>query len=679
MRFFLVCVVMIVGLSAKPHLFANALIHEHSPYLQQHAHNPVAWYPWGKEALEKAGREHKPIFLSIGYSTCHWCHVMEEESFTDSEVARLLNEHFVSIKVDREEYPQIDKKYQQIFEALRKRRGGWPLSVFLTPELEVIDIRTYIPKEEGYGSEGMLNLLPKISALYHDQTALQKRLVYNHKRLHDKAPRSSHSMKRSGEDIARQLHRQFMAVYDPKNGGFASHPKFPEASRLSLLLTLYRLYGDKAAYEMANVTLRKMAHGGIYDQIGGGFFRYSVDEAWQIPHFEKMLYTNAELVSLYTEAYLLSGEPLYRRVVVETIDEMLRHYRAGGVFASASDADSQGEEGGYYLYSYEKIKNGLIKRGWQHNEAEEALEALGIEEDGNIDGELSLAHLTTKNQTPKVGALKEYLRQIRSKRRFPFVDTKINTAWNAMMIKALFDASKIDRHYLHQAKNMMEKLWHTMRKGGILYHQKLPGTAAERSALLEDYAYLIKALTSGYMRTYAPLYLKRAQTLLQEARRKFYKNGIWYLSDDDIATPADFDDRYYTAPLSILFDGMLDLASLQEDLLLYYFVTAEIGRQSSLLTSDPIQAPQLAYEALRLHHGDVIIHAPKEKLLLAQKYLDHVLYPFVLSKVQATSLYLACRIDSCFAQVETIKKLTGILAQQRKPTPEKRGKRWQRQ
>ncbi len=653
--------------------YTNALIDEPSPYLQQHAHNPVNWYPWGDEAFAKAQKEHKLIFLSIGYSTCHWCHVMEEESFTDSAVAQLLNRDFVSIKVDREQYPQIDKKYQRIYQALHGKRGGWPLSVFLTPQMEVIDIRTYIPKEEGYGSEGLMTLLPALVALLKDPLALQKQL--NHNKIRILAQERSQGESQStvlGEVIAR-LRAQLERSFDQKSGGFGSHPKFPEVSKIALLLDLYRLYDDRRAYQMATTTLTKMAEGGLYDQIGGGFFRYTVDEAWQIPHFEKMLYTNAELIRVYTQAYLLSGKPLYKRVVKETIEAMQHHFMRDGLFVSASDADSASststnkeadgkeantkEEGSYYLYVYDKIKSALLKAGWDSNVLEDALAYLGIEEDGNIDGEYALAHITSQKEPPRIEALKVYLKNLRSKRDFPFVDTKINTAWNAMMITALFEASKIDPRYGAEAKRMLHRLWQTMAKEGVLYHQRLPSKAPTQKALLEDYAYLIEALLSAYERSYDDLYLRRAKQLSREVRKRFYKVGVWYLSDDGASVAADHDDRYYTAPLSVLYDDLLRLAALDEDIKLYAFVSQEIRSKGRLLHEDPASASRLVHDLLRLEHGDVVIHAAKKKLQNAQPKIDRIRYPFVLSKVQATNAYLACRINSCFAEAKKIEAL----------------------
>ncbi|HFQ61197.1 MAG TPA: thioredoxin domain-containing protein, partial [Epsilonproteobacteria bacterium] len=397
------------------HPYTNALIKERSPYLQQHAHNPVNWYPWGKEAFEKAKKENKLIFLSIGYSTCHWCHEMEAESFTDEEVAKLLNADFVSIKVDREQYPQIDKKYQKIYRDVYGKRGGWPLSIFMTADKEVFFIGTYIPKEEGYGSKGLLNLLPSFVSLTKESSAFQKAIeqyknIATQKTLQTKL--SSNIMQR----VVKKIEKEF----DRTHGGFAKRPKFPESSKLALLLDIYRLDGNQRAFFMAEQTLKKMAQGGLYDQIGGGFFRYTTDEAWQIPHFEKMLYTNAELITVYVTLYEMTGEKLYKKVIDESIAQMEKNYMQEGVYLSASDADSDGEEGGYFIYDYTKLKRALKEKGWKPKEIEEVLAYMGIEEDGNIDGEFSQPHITSERVPVKLEAFKAYLKALSAKRTFPF-------------------------------------------------------------------------------------------------------------------------------------------------------------------------------------------------------------------------------------------------------------------
>jgi len=641
------------------HNHTNALIREDSPYLQQHAHNPVNWYPWGREAFEKAKKENKLIFLSIGYSTCHWCHVMEEESFTDDAVAKLLNGNYISIKVDREELPQLDKKYQQLYMAMHGKRGGWPLSIFMSPQAEVFHLATYIPVEEGYGSKGMMNMLPSFSRLWHENTQQMQKLVEEHKEARHQG-RSKESLKEKLTlKVMDNVLNEISAEFDKENGGFAARPKFPEASKIELLISIYKLTGNKKALMMAETTLKKMAEGGIYDQIGGGFFRYTTDEAWQIPHFEKMLYTNAELIPAYVRMYALTSDPLYKKVVDETIAQMEVHFMQEGLYLSASDADSDGEEGGYFIYSYTEVKQALLIQGLKSKDIEEAIAYLGIEEDGNIDGEFSHTHITGTKVPAKLLQVKAYLRALRSKRTFPFVDTKIITAWNAMMIKALFSASKLDSSYLPLAKQRLEALLKLMRKGDLLYHQTLLGKAAKQEGLLEDYAFLMDTMIEGYLSTYDKRYLIQLEVLAKEAVRKFYKNRQWYLSDDDIQVEADFDDRYYTSALSVMLESLVRVASLTEKLDYTEIVKETIREHGAVLDVNPAKAPKLLHTFLRLEMGDVIIKSNAKKLQKSRKSIEALKYPFVLSKIEESDMYLACRVNSCFAYDTNVTKLLG--------------------
>ena len=627
----------------------NALIHESSPYLQQHAHNPVNWYPWGETAFGRAKKEHKLIFLSIGYSTCHWCHVMERESFTDKRVAALLNRDFIAIKVDREQYPQIDKKYQRIYQSVHGRRGGWPLSVFLTPQEEVLDIRAYIPKEAAYGSEGLLQLLPKLAALRHDPKAMQREQQAMQKqcRQHQKSKKRPSSSQKSAEAFLSSV----IASFDARHGGFGTHPKFPEAAKLETLMMLHQLESNATLWQMTEQTLDAMAHGGIYDQVGGGFFRYTVDAAWLRPHFEKMLYTNAEMIRLYANAYLRSGKTLYRRIVRESIAAMQRHFGYRHLFFSASDAESDGVEGGYYLEEEREIRAALRKAGWKPEVIDANLAYYGIEEDSAIDGEGALPHITSATLPPRAKAFRDYLRSLRKKRVFPFVDKKINTAWNAMMAEALLAASRIDPNYLADAERILEALWQRMYRGGVLYHQAIPNAVPKQEGLLEDYAFLTEAMIEAYERTYHVRYLKRAERLASEALRRFYQEGVWYLDREGIAR-ADFDDRYYTAPLSVMLRSLLTLSELEERPEWYAMV-----RKSAETQIDPAASPALVALRVRLRRGDVVIHASKVRLLEAQKEVDRIGYPFILSQPEESSEYLACRERSCFGHERSIEAL----------------------
>ena len=639
------------------HNYTNALINEDSPYLQQHVHNPVNWYPWGKEAFNKAKKENKLIFLSIGYSTCHWCHVMEDESFKDEAVAKLLNDEYVSIKVDREEYPQLDKKYQQLFMSVYGKRGGWPLTVFMSPDAEAFHLETYIPVEEAYGLDGMLKMLPAFAKMYKENRKHFVGFVDKHKKLLEEGSRKKSLKTKLTLSVIDKFMDETEEEFDNKNGGFAKRPKFPEASKLALLLDIYKIYGNKKALTMAEFTLKKMAQSGIYDQIGGGFFRYTTDIAWQMPHFEKMLYTNAELIPVYVTLYELTKKSLYKRVVSETITQMESYFMKRGVYFSASDADSEGEEGGYFIYHYEEVRQALLDQKMKEKDVEEALSYLGIEEDGNIDGELSLAHITSSKEPSKLEEVKAYLKNLSAKREFPFLDKKINTAWNAMMIKALFAASKLDEKYLELGKARMRSLLKLMRTKETLYHQTLLGKEPKQKGLLEDHAFLMDALIEGYLKTYNNEYLLELKKLAKETQSKFYKNGTWYLSDDGINAVADFDDRYYTSALSMVMENFVRVASLTEDLDYNEVVKRTLKENGAVLESNPSKASKLLHVLLRLKMGDVIIKSTYKNLTRSKKEIDQMKYPFILKKVEKSDEYLACRVNSCFAYDKNITTL----------------------
>ena len=640
------------------HNYSNALVKEHSPYLQQHAHNPVNWYPWGEEAFAKAKKENKLIFLSIGYSTCHWCHVMEEESFTDVDIAKVLNDGFISIKVDREEYPQIDKKYQALYMQVHGERGGWPLSVFMSPQKEVFFIGTYIPKEPGYGSKGLEVLLPSFVRLQKENKAFADAL-----KLHAKVSPQESLKEKKNSMILDSVVLDIAKEYDAKNGGFSSRPKFPEASKIELLLDIYKLNGNKQALHMAKTTLTKMAQGGIYDQIGGGFFRYTTDYQWQLPHFEKMLYTNAELIAVYAKAYQITGDKLYKKVVDESIAQMEKNYQKNGVYFAASDADSNGDEGGYFIYEYIEVKAALKERGWKPSEIEDALTYMGIEEDGNMDGDFSHTHIVGDIQPKRIDELKKYLKEVSAKRPFPFVDKKIITSWNAMMVKALFVASKIDDRYLALAQKRLDVLLSLMSKDGVLYHQTLLGKEVKQKALLEDYAFLVDALILAYERTYDAKYLHLAETLTLDAIKQFYRDNShtktkrWYLSNDGIEAYADFDDRYYTSALSVMLENLLRLSTLTEKTYYSKIARESIEKNGAVLHENAASASKLVHAYIRLKKGDIVIHAKRDKLLMVQDELDSVVYPFLLSAVQESDEYLACKTTMCFAYDKNITKL----------------------
>lgn len=645
--------------------YTNALIDESSPYLKQHAHNPVDWHPWGKDAFDKAKKEDKLIFLSIGYSTCHWCHVMEEESFTDIEIAKLLNKDYISIKVDREQFPQIDKRYQQIFSSVSSHSGGWPLSIFLTPDMKPLYISTYIPRYEGYGSMGMVKILPYLADIYHYDEAKRAELVARYEKATTDIYRDSNETIRFDRGLIKKTISQIEKSYDRVNGGFAKRPKFPESSKISLLLDIYRVSGSQRAFGMAKHTLDKMARSGLYDQIDGGFFRYTTDTEWQIPHFEKMLYTNAELISLYSDIYLIEPNPLYLKVIRESISQIDRDLMRGGLYLSASDADSDGEEGGYYIYNYVELMDTLKSKGFETNISSNALHYLGIEEDGNIDGEKSHSHLTSLIKPEGADGVKSYLRELRKGRSFPFVDNKVNTAWSGMMIKALFRASRVDKSYIPMAEKRLKALLSHLSKGDNLYHQTIDGKSPTQAGILEDYAFVIDALIEAHQVTLDEKYLLQANIFAQKAIKLFYRDNRWYLSGDEIDTLADVYDSLYTSPLSMMLHNLSILALLEDDMILSDIVDRSLDRYGKVLNNAPSYAPKLMSTLLLHKVGGLVIKSSRENLEKYSKKISKIKYPFIYRKVQKENDYLACKIGSCFAYSDHIDGLISKLESQK--------------
>jgi len=622
----------------------NALINSQSPYLLQHAHNPVDWYPWSDEALKKAKDEDKLIFLSIGYSTCHWCHVMEEESFENEEIAKLLNQDFISIKVDKEQMPHIDTHFQHTLTLLKDQRKGWPLSAILTPNQEIIYITTYIPDTDKYGVDGMKTLLPKMAKLYSENKG-KKIVEVNKKIIQNKSVVKKSTIHKS--EIANNYVALMKKRYDKIYGGFDRNPKFPLATHMQTLLDIYLLEDNQEALSMVKSTLESMSTGGMYDQVEGGFYRYSTYSDWITPHFEKMLYTQAELISLYVKSYILFPKPRYKGVVLDTIRETKKRLGYDGLFFSASDADSKKGEGRYFVYSFEEVKKAFIEANI--NNYEELMEYLDITEIGNFEEELSNVHLNTGfDEEPKnLQKALHVLRELRKQREFPFVDKKILTGWNALMIKSLFIASYFDKKLLVEAEESMRKLLDKVYVRGVLYH----GFYNEPTdkAVLEDYVFLIDLLQTAYMYTQNKAYLSLAGYLQKETLDKFYVNKKFYLDDTKFKAEALYGDKYYVSPLSRLYHTLLTQANLTYDLDLLAQTRGFLADERDKILQSPDNASEALRALLRSNAGDVIVKANKKNLLKKQKGILHIKYPFVLQTTQNTDKYLACDEKTCFA------------------------------
>lgn len=521
----------------------NRLINEKSPYLLQHAYNPVDWFPWGEEAFEKAKREDKPIFLSIGYSTCHWCHVMEKESFEDEEVASLINERFIAIKVDREERPDIDSVYMTVCQ-LMNGHGGWPLNLFLTPDKVPFYAGTYFPKESRPRMPGIKEVITQLYAIYKkDKKQIEDVTKQVQTALHQ-------TIQLKAEETISELavengFRSFLSTFDETYGGFGTAPKFPTPHQHMFLLRYYYYTKDERALNMVVKTLDGLERGGIYDHIGFGFARYSTDEEFLVPHFEKMLYDNALLTITYTECYQVTKSEDAKKVANDTIQYVLRDLSSPeGGFYSAEDADSEGEEGKYYVWSYEEV---LSLLGDQLGTLFCA--AYGISEDGNFEGknipnliEVSLPQLADQNglSIDELLARLEKARKIlfehRKKRIPPHKDDKMITSWNGLMIAALAKAARVFQHqeYLTKAIKAIEFIETNLFVSERLMIRYRDGEVKELG-IIDDYAYLLWAYIELYEATFDVNYLTKAQKLTEQMIDLFWdheKGGFFLYGKD---------------------------------------------------------------------------------------------------------------------------------------------------
>ncbi|MFW9784292.1 MAG: thioredoxin domain-containing protein [Candidatus Heimdallarchaeota archaeon] len=510
----------------------NNLINEKSPYLLQHAKNPVDWYPWGEEAFEKAKQENKPIFLSIGYSTCHWCHVMGHESFEDEEVAELMNNAFISIKVDREERPDIDKIYMTVCQMMTGS-GGWPLTIIMTPEKKPFFAGTYFPKTTRFGRIGMLDLIKRIETLWKNQQSelitSADQITFRLQNIDQESPGEKFN-----KSILKKAFRQLSVQFDDENGGFGNHPKFPTPHNLILLLRYWRRTGEKRALEMVEKTLQSMRMGGIFDQIGLGFHRYSTDSIWLVPHFEKMLYDQALIAFAYIEAYQATKNDFYKNTAEEIFTYVLRDMVSPeGGFYSAEDADSEGEEGKFYVWSKKELEEILDKE-----ELDFISNIFNIKEAGNYLEEatgkntgkniLYLKNIPNDNIQEEIEKIRLKLFEVREKRIHPQRDEKILTDWNGLMIAALARGGVVfqEEKYLNAAKDAVEFIFSRLRDSENKILHRYKDGVSEIKGFLTDYAFLIWGLLELYEATFELNYLKQAIKLHKIQMEDYWDENV---------------------------------------------------------------------------------------------------------------------------------------------------------
>jgi uncharacterized protein YyaL (SSP411 family) len=555
--------------------YTNHLIDENSPYLLSHAHNPVDWYPWGDEALQKAKREDKPIFLSIGYAACHWCHVMERESFENDSIAAILNEHYVSIKVDREQRPDIDQIYMTFTQALTGG-GGWPMSVFLSPDLKPFFAGTYFPPEDYYGRPGFKKVITEIAKAWREerrQVLDSAEAITAQLTAHIDSP--SEQILLTGDLFTRGA-VELMGGFDHKNGGFGNAPKFPHATELMLFLRRYLNSGDESYRQAAEKALRAMGQGGIYDHLGGGFARYSTDAAWVVPHFEKMLYDNALLVPVYAEAYRITHTPFYLEIVRGTLDFILREMTdSTGEFYSALDADSEGEEGKFYVWTKAEIDRLL------GGDADKFCQYYNVTDSGNFEKK-NILHVTAassgvRNEANpedfdrRMAEAKQKLFEARAGRVWPLTDDKVLTSWNGLALSALCAGYRYtqDQRYLDAAIKNAEFVRGTLWRDGILTHSYRGGRHSD-GQFLEDYGYYLRGLIDLYQIDHSEnnsRWLDFAAALADRAIPLFLADdGTLYMREagqaDLIYRPKDETDGALPSPSSFLVEALLKLGRL---------------------------------------------------------------------------------------------------------------------
>ena len=519
-------------MSASPeNTHTNRLIDETSPYLLQHAHNPVAWFPWGEEALEKSRDEDKPILLSVGYSACHWCHVMERESFENDEIAALMNEHFVPVKVDREERPDIDEIYMNAVQMMTGS-GGWPLTVFLTPQLKPFYGGTYFPPDDRFGRPGFKAVLTELARVYEQERG---RIQEASEALTERLQTLS-STTRSAEILTRvvigRAARELAARFDAREGGFSTAPKFPPSGSLSLLLRHYRTSRDPDDLQMVELTLDKMAAGGMYDQLGGGFHRYSTDERWLVPHFEKMLYDNALLVPVFLEAHQVTGKSEYRRIAHECLEWVLREMQddTGGYY-STQDADSEGVEGKFYVWSKDEVADLL------GDDAQKLCAAYDVTSDGNWEGN-NILHLPDGLSTwsAELDKARRTLLAARDKRIHPGLDDKVLTSWNALMVIAMARGYRVlgDARFLDSARRAVGFIESTLYDGERLLATYRNGHA-RLNAYLDDYAFLLGGYVELFESDFDTRWLEQATRLATALKSLFldeHAAGFYFTGKD---------------------------------------------------------------------------------------------------------------------------------------------------
>ena len=607
----------------------NRLAHETSPYLLQHAGNPVDWWPWGAAALARAREEDKPILLSIGYAACHWCHVMAHESFEDAETARLMNERFVSIKVDREERPDLDGIYMQAVQAMTGQ-GGWPMTVFLTPSGEPFYGGTYFPPDDRHGLPGFRRILLSVSEAWRAKRDDVRRAADSLLEMYAAGATIGESRAAAGRpagmtpEALDQAYRDIARRFEPMAGGFGGAPKFPQAMALDFLLRRWSRTGDDRALHIVSHSFRKMSRGGICDQVGGGFHRYSVDALWLVPHFEKMLYDNALLANLGVHLWQATGDAEVRRVATATLEWVMREMTdARGGWYSSLDADSEGEEGKFYVWSLDELERAL------GDDAAWAIPYFGATDVGNFEGRNILtaehpAHAGGPDVTPgALSRVQRVLRELRSKRVWPARDEKILASWNGLMLRAMAEGARVfgDDAYHAAALNNGAFLWREMVRDGRVFRTHTRGET-RIPGFLEDQAAVALGFLALYQLTFERSWFERARTLAHACVAHFWDdatNTFYDTSSDHeklVTRPRDIADNATPSGTSLATELLLTMAELTGD---------AAARRKASHVLDTLAEPMTKYGTMFAHllgAADLAVHGAVEVAIAGDPHAD---------------------------------------------------------
>jgi len=671
---------------------ANSLINEKSPYLLQHSYNPINWYAWSDEAFDKAKKEDKPIFLSIGYSTCHWCHVMAHESFEDAEVAKIINDNFIAIKVDREERPDVDSVYMIVCQALTNH-GGWPLTIIMTPDQKPFFAGTYFPKNSKYDMPGLTDILYSIITHWKDN---KSKLISTSESILAELDKYYEGEIKEAKLTSKTLengYNQLSRVFDKKHGGFGASPKFPTPHKIMFLLRYYKTHQNIKALEMAEKTLDCMYKGGLFDHVGYGFSRYSTDNKWLVPHFEKMLYDNALLIIVYLESYEITKNKLYKNVAMNALEYIFRELTSEkGGFYCAEDADSEGEEGKYYVFNPLEIIEVLGEEdGTYFNEY------FNITENGNFEGK-SIPNLINnsefKTDNTRIIDLSEQVLEYRTKRMKLHKDDKVLTSWNGLMIAALAKAYKVieDERYFEYANKTVNFIFDNLIDENKRLLARYRDKESRHKAYLDDYAFLCFGLIELYESSFDVTFLKKAIDLNKDMINFFWDNdkqGFFLYGEDGeklIARPKELFDGAMPSGNSVAAYNLIKLARITGDTNLGEMAEKQLNFICGSIFSEEINHSFFLIAAsFALNPSKELVCVLKDKSdeekikdLLSEKQTFNLtiiikndenkeeieeLIPFIkdYNFVNAKSTYYLCEGKACLAPVNDIDELRKLL------------------